>query len=191
MDRDAKTGRLLALIRQHALLQDGDFSLASGGRAGVYIDLRRVTLLPEGASAIAALLLARLEGAAIAAVGGMATGAIPLVAALVMASAAGARPLRGFYVRDRPKRHGTGGVIEGQLRRGDRVALVEDTVTTGRSTMAAAEAVLAAGAHVDRIVAVVDRRQGAAELYACRAIPFESLFTLEEIAGPAGDNSSR
>lgn len=185
MGEGAESGQLLALIRRQALLQGGDFELASGARASVYIDLRRVTLLPEGATAIAALLQARLDGAAIAAVGGMATAAIPLVAALVVASAAGARPLRGFYVRDRPKERGTGRLIEGQLRPGDRVALVEDTVTSGRSTMAAAEAVLAAGAHVERIVAVVDRQQGAAALYAGRGIPFESLFTLEEIAGPA------
>ena len=185
MSEGAESGRLLALIRRQALLQGGDFELASGARASVYVDLRRVTLLPAGATAIAALLLARLDGAAIAAVGGMATAAIPLVAALVVASAAGAHPLRGFYVRDRPKERGTGRLIEGQLRPGDRVALVEDTVTSGRSTMAAAEAVLAAGAHVERIVAVVDRQQGAAALYAGRGIPFESLFTLEEIAGPA------
>ncbi len=175
--------RLLALIREHALIEGGDFTLAQGGRASTYVDLRRVSLHPEGAVLIGRMVLERLADGAVAAVGGMATAAIPVVTAAVVASAATASPLRGFYVRAEAKTHGARRRIEGQMRPGDRVALLEDTMTSGRSTMAAVEAVRAGGAEVDRVVAVVDRGQGGAALYAAEGIPFEALVALDDIAG--------
>ena len=175
--------RLLSLIREHALLSGGDFELASGERASVYIDLRRVTMHPEGATLIGAMLAERLAGSNVTAVGGMATAAIPVVTAVVMASAAGKHPLRGFYVRDKAKTRGTQRQIEGQMQKGDRVVLLEDTMTTGGSTMTAVEAVRAEGGEVAGVITVVDRLKGGRELYESAGIPFHALVTLDEITG--------
>jgi len=181
-DGDAKA-RLLALIREHALIEGGDFELASGAQSTTYIDLRRVTMHPEGATLIGAMLAPKLAKQGITAVGGMATAAIPVVSAVVIASAGTAHPIRGFYVRDKAKTRGTQRQIEGQLAKGDKVALVEDTMTTGGSTMTAVEAVRAEGCEVAQVITVVDRQKGGAELYAKAGIPFEALITLDEITG--------
>jgi len=181
MNRQQAKDRLLALIREHALIEGGDFELASGARATTYVDLRRVTMHPEGAALIGAMLLDRLEGTDAVAVGGMATAAIPVVSAVVIASAATESPLRGFYVRDKAKTRGTQRQIEGQMQPGDTVVLLEDTMTSGRSTMTAVEAVRAEGGTVAGVITVVDRQQGGSDLYAAEAIPFDALVTLEDI----------
>lgn len=175
--------RLLALIRDHALIEGGDFVLASGQRAATYIDLRRVTMHPEGASLIADMLFDRCAGLKARAVGGMATAAIPPVACLVMKSQGTDRPLHGFYVRDKAKTRGTQRQIEGQLQAGEAVVLIEDTMTSGRSTMTAVEAVRAEGCTVEKVITVVDRQQGGAELYAAEGIAFEALVKLSDITG--------
>ncbi len=180
-DQTAKE-RLLTLIREHALLSGGDFELASGERASIYIDLRRVTMHPDGATLIGSMLAEHLAGSDIAAVGGMATAAIPVVTAVVMASASGKKPLRGFYVRDKAKMRGTQRQIEGQMQKGDRVVLLEDTMTTGGSTMTAIEAVRAEGGIVEGVITVVDRLKGGRELYEDENTPFHALVTLDEIA---------
>jgi orotate phosphoribosyltransferase len=179
----AAKARLIELIREHALLEGGDFVLASGQQASLYIDLRRVTMHPEGATLIGAMLAPRLAADGITAVGGMATAAIPVVSAVVIASAGSAHPIRGFYVRDKAKTRGTQRQIEGQLQPGDKVALLEDTMTTGGSTMTAVEAVRADGSEVAEVITVVDRQKGGAELYAKAGIPFSALVTLDDITG--------
>lgn len=174
---------VLRLIRELAVMPGGDFELASGARSSVYIDLRRVTMHPAGASAIGRIIMARLADTAVVAVGGMATAAIPVVTSVICQSWHSGMPLRGFYVREKAKTRGTGRRIEGLLEQGDRVALLEDTMTTGRSTMAAVEAVRHAGSIVDRVITVVDRLQGGSSLFADAGIPFEALFTLDRITG--------
>ncbi|MEM7119956.1 MAG: orotate phosphoribosyltransferase [Pseudomonadota bacterium] len=178
---DAAKARLLELIREHALLKGGDFVLASGAHASTYVDLRRVTMHPEGARLIGRMLAPRLAEAGVTAVGGMATAAIPVVSAVVMASAESDHPIRGFYVRDKAKTRGTQRQIEGQLETGDTVALLEDTMTTGGSTMTAVEAVREAGSTVAQVITVVDRQQGGADLYRDAGIPFDALITLDDI----------
>ena len=185
-DDAAAKDRLVRLICEHAVLDGGDYVLASGERSGIYVDLRRVSLHPRGCALLGTMLLARLAGSGVTAVGGMATAAIPLVAAVVAASAATPAPLRGFYVRDKVKSHGAQRRIEGQMRRGDRIALFEDTMNSGASTMTAADAVLAEGASVACAIAVVDRQRGGAQRFADRNIPFDALVTLAEIKKAAG-----
>ena len=176
---------VLRLIRELALINGGDFELASGTRSAVYIDLRRVTMHPSGASAIGRMIMARLSGVGVDAVGGMATAAIPVVTSVVCESWRQGEPLRGFYVRETAKTRGTQRRIEGLLEEGDRVALLEDTMTTGRSTMTAVEAVRSEGGIIDRVITVVDRQQGGSALFADAGIPFEALITLDLITGTA------
>src|SRR5690606_29783460 len=102
---------------------------------------------PDGLPLIGQLALAALEasGWGVQAVGGLTLGADPVSYAVAYASALAGRPLRAFTVRKEAKAHGTGRVIEGPFREGDRVAVIEDVITTGGSALRAVEAIRAAG----------------------------------------------
>lgn len=151
----------------------GTFTLASGRQSSLYIDARMTTMSPDGMALIGPLGLAALRDAAWVAdaVGGLTLGADPIAVAISYASAATAEPLRAFTVRKEPKQHGTGRLIEGPFRPGDRVVVIEDTITTGGSARRAIDAVRAAGGSVVGVLALVDREEGGAE--ALRALGVE------------------
>jgi orotate phosphoribosyltransferase len=124
-----------------------------------------------------------LAGPPVDAVGGMAVGAVPLVSA-VLAAAAARDPnteLLGFFVRKEAKSHGLGRRVEGGFAAGQRVALLEDTVTTGGSTLEALAAVEAEGGKVVRVLCLVDRCEGAAEAFEARGVELEALFTRADL----------
>jgi orotate phosphoribosyltransferase len=154
-------------------------TLASGAESDFYLDLRQTLMRPRGVALAGALMLDRLlAGPPVQAVGGMAVGAVPLVSAVLAAAAARdpETPLLGFFVRKAPKQHGLAKRIEGAFEAGQTVALLEDTVTTGGSTLEALEWVEAAGGKVIRVLCVVDRGEGAEEAFAARGIELEALF---------------
>jgi orotate phosphoribosyltransferase len=162
-----------------------EVTLSSGKKSDFYLDLRRLLMRPRGVKLAGEQLLARLMGGGpwVDAVGGMAVGAVPLVAA-VLAAAANDDPapkLVGFFVRKEPKRHGLGNRIEGAFVPGQTVALVEDTTTTGGSTLEALDAVNQAGGKVTRVLCVVDRDEGAREAFAERGLALEPLFTRADL----------
>ncbi len=153
--------------------------LSSGRESDFYLDLRQTLMRPRGVALAGALVLERLlRGPSVDAVGGMAVGAVPLVAAVLAAAAAraDAANLRGFFVRNEAKRHGLGRRIEGAFASGQTVALLEDTVTTGASTLRALDAVEAEGGKVARVLCLVDRGEGAEAAFAERGITLEALF---------------
>jgi orotate phosphoribosyltransferase len=180
---EALRKELLALIVETSF-ERREVTLSSGRKSDFYLDLRRTLMLPRGQKLAGELMLARLmSGAPVAAVGGMAVGAVPLVSA-VLAAAAHHDPepsLVGFFVRKEAKRHGLGRRIEGYFAAGMRVALVEDTCTTGGSTLEALDAVLAEGGRVARVLCLVDRGEGAREAFAARGVSLEALFTREDL----------
>lgn len=158
-------------------------TLSSGKESHFYLDLRKTLMRPRGIALAGQLVLAKLmSGAWVDAVGGMAVGAVPLVSA-VLAAAAGdpATKLVGFFVRKQAKQHGLGQRIEGAFAPGQAVALVEDTTTTGGSTLEALDAVTAAGGKVARVVCIVDRGEGAVQAFAGRGILLEPLFTRADL----------
>jgi orotate phosphoribosyltransferase len=83
-------------------------------------------------------------------------------------------------VRKEPKGHGTGQCIEGPVQPGDRVAIVEDVVTTGGSSLQAIQRAEAYGLKVIRVLAIVDRMEGGAEAFAQRGYRLESLLTIRD-----------
>jgi orotate phosphoribosyltransferase len=157
--------------------------LASGRESDFYLDLRTTLMRPRGVALAGQLVLAKLmAGPWVDAVGGMAVGAVPLVSAVLAAAAADpATPLVGFFVRKEAKGHGLGRRIEGGFAPGQRVALLEDTVTTGGSTLEALEAVEAAGGRVARVLCLVDRGEGAAAAFAARGLALEALYTRADL----------
>ncbi len=159
-------------------------TLASGKQSELYLDLRQTLMRPRGIELAGRLVLEKLSsGSRVAAVGGMAVGAVPLVSAVLAAAAQrdDYRDLLGFFVRKETKRHGLGRRIEGAFEAGQKVALVEDTTTTGGSTLEAFDIVSEAGGEVVRVLCLVDRGEGALEAFAARGLKLEPLFTRADL----------
>ncbi|HJQ80862.1 MAG TPA: orotate phosphoribosyltransferase, partial [Lacipirellulaceae bacterium] len=133
-DREA----LKALIREKAL-RFGDFTLASGKKANYYLDCRQITLDAQGARLVGEGMLELLSGDMPDLVGGMAIGADPITAAILTLAGLQGMALRGVMVRKEAKQHGTGRLVEGPFNEGESIAIVEDVVTTGGSSLLAAE----------------------------------------------------
>lgn len=175
-DLPAKRQQLLGIIRRRSLLQDRDFVLASGRSSNFFFDMKRTVLDPEGAVLAADLLFDMIRDEDVDAIGGLETGAIPIVAALCARSWP-EKPVAGFFVRKEIKRHGTDQRVDGLLERGSRVVLVEDVTTTGASVMQAAEQARRLDCPIVKIVTIVDRLEGAADNFEKAGIAFEALFT--------------
>ena len=161
-----------------------EVTLASGRKSNFYLDLRQTLMRPKGVSLAGRLVLDLLRtGPAIDAVGGMAVGAVPLVSAVLAAAASdpATDSLLGFFVRKEKKGHGLAKQLEGGFAAGQTVALVEDTTTTGASTLEALDIVEAAGGKVARVVCLVDRGEGASEAFAERGVVLEAIFKREDL----------
>ena len=178
-DLDAARVTLLAQLREHALIV-GEVTLASGRQASYYVDARRALLRTEGFRAAGELVAAAAADLGADAVGGPATAAIP-VACSALAAESGS-DLRGFFVRKEAKPHGLQRAVEGAVAEGDKVLVVEDTVTTGGSTVEALEQVRAAGLEIVGVLAVVDRLAGGAErISEAAGAPYRALTNVDEI----------
>ena len=159
----------------------GEFVLSSGATSHYYIDVRKTSLHPQGLRLISKLFYEMLQGENVTAVGGLTLGADPLVAGLMLYSAEQGKNLEGFLVRRTTKDHGLRGQVEGNLAGHKRVAILDDVITSGESAMIASEAAESYKAQVVRVLAVVDRGQGAPQVFQQRGFPFSSLFTIGEL----------
>jgi orotate phosphoribosyltransferase len=166
----------------HALaLQRGHFVLASGKESRYYLDGRMVTLSPEGAYLTGKLMHAVLQPLGVEAVGGLTMGADPVATAVAVYSFQQGEPMPAFLVRKETKAHGMQKQVEGPVRPGMRVAIVEDTVTTGESSLRAIEAVEAMGCTVVTVLALIDRLEGARERLEAAGYEFRALFTIRDL----------
>ena len=172
--------RLRELVRERAI-RLGDFVLSSGRRSTYYADCRQVTFWPEGAYLVGRALFDVLRDRDVAAVGGPAMAAVTMIAALAVVSHQAGQPLPGFVVRKETKEHGTRQSIEGALPAGGRVAIVDDTMTTGGSLFLAIDAVEAVGCTVDIVLTILDRQEGGAEIIRARGYEYRSLMTVSDI----------
>jgi orotate phosphoribosyltransferase len=170
---------LIRELRVHALVL-GEVTLSSGQRADYYVDARRALLRPAGFLAAGELIAASAAELGADAVGGPVMAAIPLACAAI-AVPEGER-LRGFFVRKERKEHGLQHWVEGPVEAGDRCLVVEDTVTTGGSTVAAIERIREEGLDIAGALCVVDRLAGGADAIAAAAqAPFRALTTIDDI----------
>jgi orotate phosphoribosyltransferase len=172
--------RLIELFVQHALKR-GEFRLKSGQTSTYYLDGRLVTLNAEGLRLIARGILEFVEGVPFDAVGGMSIGADPIVGGVLTVAAERGIPLAGFLVRKEVKDHGTGRAVEGPIRSGLSVVIVEDVVTSGGSALEAVDGVQELGCKVVRVVGVCDRLQGGGEAFAARGLAYQSLLTIRDL----------
>jgi orotate phosphoribosyltransferase len=175
---------MLELIREVAYAE-GDFTLASGKKSKYYIDGRRATIHPRGAVLTGVLFFDAiqdlLDGEGPLGITGLTMGADPIITATALVAAAHGRELYPFYCRKEPKGHGAGRQLEGFFDPVKRCVLVEDTATTGGSTLKAAAAVRAAGIEPVACVLLVDREEGAREAIEEAGLPFRAVFSVAEL----------
>jgi orotate phosphoribosyltransferase len=174
----ATRARLLQLILSRAV-SFGKFTLASGKESHFYINSKKILFHSEAVSLLADALWEKIADLDIQAVGGLEVGAIPLTAAIAVRAHQAGRNIEGFFVRKQPKGHGSQERIEGVLPPGARVAIVDDVLTTGGSALQAAQEVEKAGATVVAVACIVDREEGAREVFAKYA--YRPLFTLTDL----------
>jgi orotate phosphoribosyltransferase len=173
---DDNGSRLLQVAEERGALRYGEITLTSGKKSNYYFDGRLLSLDPEGAHLIARAMLPILREAGVEAVGGLTLGADPMVAGIALASHLGGCPIPGFIVRKEAKAHGTGQSIEGPLKPGCRVAIIDDVCTTGGSLFQAVAAAEAAGCTVVKVLAILDRREGGSEELRRRGYDFVALL---------------
>ncbi|MDX1647358.1 MAG: orotate phosphoribosyltransferase [Longimicrobiales bacterium] len=181
-DRD----RLEALLVERSV-RLGDFTLASGAKSEYYIDARRSTMTARGQLLVGSVAFAaiRESGLSPTHVGGLTLGADPITYAIVHRSALEGASMDGFTVRKRAKGHGMGQRIEGGLPTKGRALMIEDTMTTGRSTLQAVEAVRAHGTEIIGVLTLVNRSERAERFYSGQGLPLISIFTGEELLAAA------
>lgn len=176
MDRKVVAVRLLERAKELGALRFGEFTLSSGQKSSYYFDGRLLSLDPEGSDLISRAFLEIAQEAGAEAVGGPAVAAVPIAGALALRSHMAGRPLPGFFVRPEAKKHGAGKQIEGPLPAGARVAVFDDTVSTGGSLFTALDAVQAIGCQVVITMCVLDRHQGGSDELKRRGLPFTCLW---------------
>lgn len=210
--RTSRHSQLVELLVRHSVRR-GHFTLASGRTSDLYIDARLTTMHPDGLSLIGPLALEMLEasdwGGGVTAIGGLTLGADPVSYAISYASAlardasaasgagstgnsaAGGRaPLRAFTVRKEAKTHGTGKLVEGPFEPGDRVAIIEDVITTGGSAQRAIEVVRGAGGVIAGVLALVDREEGGREAIEAAGLPVLALVRRRDIDARTGQGGA-
>jgi len=182
MADEAARDRLFELIRTRSFRQGEAFQLASGRTSTIYFDMKRILFEPEAIALVAELVLDKLRPEPVDLIGGMAVGAVPLVAAVSQKSWP-ERPLPGFFVRKTVKDHGTQNTIEGlppEALKDQTVVMLEDVSTTGGSVMLAVRAARGAGASVNKVLTLVDRQEGAAANLAAEGLTLVSLYRADE-----------
>ncbi len=163
-------------------------TLASGRVSNFFVDCKQTVLTAEGHAVVGQLMFEALPRLGhVEAVGGVALGGCPLASAVSLISFQQGTPLPALYVRKERKDHGTAKLIEGDksLRPGLRVALLEDVVTTGGSSLKAVELLRRAGCEVAGIVAIVDRLEGGAENIEAAGVPLVTLCTRRDFMSDA------
>jgi len=161
MNHSEMRARLARMIveRTFRYSDNPPFTLASGKQSRFYFNCKPTTLDPEGMNLIGNIIFDMLEGSDISAVGGLTLGADPMANAISVISYQRNHPIKAFIVRKDVKGHGTRSSVEGNVREGERVAILDDVITTGKSTLIAIERAREAGLIVDRVIALIDREE--------------------------------
>jgi orotate phosphoribosyltransferase len=175
--------RLAALIRTRSFAR-GDFTLASGKKSPFYFNLKPTMMTAEGAWLCARAFLDRIAPDEADLIGGLEMGAVPIVAATAAMAYAEGRKLDAFFVRKQPKEHGTKASVEGfapgESLAGRRIVIAEDTMTTGGSALKAVQAIRDMGGDVRFMLTILDREEGARELFAQNGLELRAVLTIRD-----------
>ena len=164
---------LIDILKKYAY-KHGRFTLSSGEESEHYVNCKPVILTGKGLEVVSTMMLDHIDTACVA---GLTLGADPLVSGVTLVGKGA-----GLIIRKEPKGHGTQSQIEGPLPPlGTTITVLEDVTTTGSSAIKAVEVLRNAGYHVNRVVTIVDRQEGASDAMMEAGLEFRSLVTLEEL----------
>ncbi len=170
--------RLLELFRTRAV-SFGHFKLASGKESTYYINSKKVLFHSEAVWLLGETLYQITKGLDIQAMGGLEVGAIPMATAAALRYHEHGRPLEAFFVRKQAKGHGSQERVEGLVKSGDRVVVIDDVFTSGGSVAQAVEEVEKVGATVVAVSCIVDRLEGARERFGPK-VAYLPIFTIRD-----------
>jgi len=178
--------RLISLIYEKAFRYSPEpvFKLVSGRMSNYYFNCKAVTLDPEGMYRIGNIICDMIEGKPVQGIGGLTLGADPIANAVAYTSFLRKKPVNAFVVRKSAKTHGTMQWIEGNVKAGDSVVVLDDVITTGKSTIEAIGRIREAGLKVFSVIALVDRQEGGYEAikeYLADETPVYSVVTREDV----------
>ncbi|MDA8431599.1 MAG: orotate phosphoribosyltransferase [Nitrospiraceae bacterium] len=175
--------RLIELLIEKAFKYSEEpvFKLVSGRMSNYYFNCKAVTLHPEGMHLIGNLIFDMIRDSGAKGIGGLTLGADPIADAAAYTSYLKQAPVEAFVVRKSAKSHGTMQWIEGNIQRGDRVVIVDDVITTGKSTIEAIEKAKEAGLDIVKVIALVDRQEGGRENIEAIGFRVEAVVTREEV----------
>ncbi len=176
--------RLIELIIEKAFKYSEEpvFKLVSGRMSNYYFNCKAVTLYPEGMYLIGNLIFDLIKDMDIKGIGGLTLGADPIAFAVAYTSYLKEKPIEAFVVRKTPKSHGIRGQwLEGNVKRGDRVVIVDDVITTGKSTIEAINRAREEGLEVVKVIALLDRQEGGREAVEELGYKLNSIVTRDEV----------
>jgi orotate phosphoribosyltransferase len=180
---DQARRQLLKLLREKSFRYSPDkpFKLVSGRESPYYVDCRPTTHNARGLALIGEIFFELIRDLQVDGIGGLTMGADPIAHATALTSSVKGQPINAFSVRQRPKDHGTGGLLVGDVAPGDRVVVVEDVVTTGGSALRAVVAAREFGLEVVKVLILVDRQEGGREAVALEVPEVEAVFTIADL----------
>jgi orotate phosphoribosyltransferase len=175
--------RLMELIIEKAFRYSEEpvFRLVSGKMSNYYFNCKAVTLCPEGMYLTGNLIFDLIKDLRIKGIGGLTLGADPIAYAAAYTSYLRGMPVEAFIVRKTAKAHGTMQWIEGNIAKDDTVVIVDDVITTGKSTIEAITRSQQAGLEIVKVIALIDRQEGGKEAIAAIGYQLTSIITREEV----------
>ena len=171
--------KLITLSETTGAIKYGNFELSSGKTSGYYFDGRLITLHPKGIQVVSSVFLPALRKLQVDSVAGPTIGADPIIAAVVLSSSYNGDGINGLIVRKEAKTHGMSKMIEGDLRPGSKVAIVDGTCTTGGSLLKTIDAVENEGGVVTSVLIILDRNMGGREKITSRGHKFASILKVD------------
>ncbi len=174
---------LIKIIKEKSFKHTDEptFKLASGQMSRFYVNCKPTILHPRGMYLVGNLVLDAVSNTDIVAVGGLTFGADPISVATSFASELRKTPLKAFSIRKEQKDHGIIKWVEGDLEKGDKVAILEDVITTGGSTIKAIERARIEGLEVVKVITLIDRMEGGIEKIKEYVSDVSSIITREEL----------
>jgi uridine monophosphate synthetase len=163
-------------LLQAGCIKFGEFTLKSGLKSPIYIDLRQIISHPKLLANVAQAYLPLISNLQFSRIAGLPYAAIPIATAI---SLAGNYPM--IYPRKEVKAYGTKAEIEGEYHAGETVLVIDDLATTGGSKFEAIEKLTGAGLVVKDVVVLVDRQSGAKESLEQAGYSMHAVLTIRQL----------
>lgn len=175
--------RLIELVLEKAFQYSEEpvFKLVSGKMSNYYFNCKAVTLHPEGMHLIGNLIFDLIKNLNVKGIGGLTLGADPIAYAVSYTSYLKEASIETFIVRKTPKSHGTMAWIEGNVKKGDKVVIIDDVITTGKSTIEAINRAKEEGLDIVKVIALIDRQESGREEIETLGYKLDAIIIKDEV----------